>query len=379
MHQTLFIDIEATGLNTQHDEIIEICIAKKNNEHQFEVLFHQLIKPIKKIDQTVSSLTSITNSMVSNEKEFYHYAETIYDIIKDSRVIAHKADFDIPILYRMLEQTGFTPQIKVLCTLKLSQKLLPGLKSYSLASLCNLMGIKCSKPLHRAYPDTKNLFYLYQKLSHMMMEPKQISYTKEQKSFLKNVQTCAAIIKYDEKEQVVENCYKHFKESIDYYHKLDKVIISYYPSMTHAFIEKYKSHRYRYGLKVIYDKSFNKKLLIVKNLNKHDCQYYFINYMEAKKFLKAFPSYIPKDKTKKTQRNLLIDKRLKKTTLPFQHFIIYNTHQPDHYIEVREHWIKFGKDGEYNQMKPFQLMAIIKALSISHNTSEQVTQIRKNI
>ncbi|HLT74374.1 MAG TPA: exonuclease domain-containing protein, partial [Ohtaekwangia sp.] len=66
--------------------------------------------------------------------------------------VAHNAHFDYSFLKREFEMAGLSWQAKKLCTVRLSRKILPGLRSYSLGSLAESLGIQITNR-HRAGGD----------------------------------------------------------------------------------------------------------------------------------------------------------------------------------------------------------------------------------
>ncbi|MDY3927784.1 MAG: 3'-5' exonuclease [Clostridia bacterium] len=94
----------------------------------------------------------ITPEMVENEPDFAHLWSEIFPYLNDRLVIAHNAEFDVGALLNTLDHFNIEyPTFDYLCTVKLSQKAYPDLKSHKLNSLAEEMGIDFSH--HRAGDD----------------------------------------------------------------------------------------------------------------------------------------------------------------------------------------------------------------------------------
>ena len=155
------IDIETTGGKYNEEGITEIAIHKFNG-HQVVDQFISLVNPEKEIQPFVVKLTGINNKMLRTAPKFHEVAKRIVEITKDTVIIAHNAQFDYRILRTEYRRLGYNFERKTLCTVELSQKLLPEAESYSLGKLVRSLGIAVSDR-HRANGDalaTLKLFKL---------------------------------------------------------------------------------------------------------------------------------------------------------------------------------------------------------------------------
>lgn len=65
----LFFDIETTGFSRQYDYIIELAgVIYDTETKKEEAVFHEYIKPRKRIPIHITEITGITNQMVSNKR-----------------------------------------------------------------------------------------------------------------------------------------------------------------------------------------------------------------------------------------------------------------------------------------------------------------------
>ena len=101
--------------------------------------------------------------MVYNAPKFYEIAKHIEEITKDTIFVAHNVNFDYNIIQKEFKELGFDFKRKKLCTVRLSRKLIPGLKSYSLGALCATQNIPI-QDRHRAKGDAEATVILLEKL-----------------------------------------------------------------------------------------------------------------------------------------------------------------------------------------------------------------------
>ena len=157
------VDIETTGGKFNQEKITEIAIFKIKNDGNISV-YHQLINPKKKIQLFVERLTGLNNFMLKNKPVFEEIAEDIYDFTKNSVFVAHNVNFDFRVLRNEFSQIGKKFDRDLLCTIELSKKVFPDMKSYSLGKLVSNLGIKI-KNRHRADGDAKATLDLFILLS----------------------------------------------------------------------------------------------------------------------------------------------------------------------------------------------------------------------
>jgi len=157
----VILDIETTGGKFNEEGITEIAIYKFDG-HEIVDQFVSLINPEKEIQPFVVKLTGINDGMLKNAPKFYEVAKRIIEITTDCVLVAHNANFDNRILTTEFRRLGYDFERKTLCTVELSQKLIPDLPSYKLGRLCKSLGIPMSSR-HRAEGDavaTVQLFKL---------------------------------------------------------------------------------------------------------------------------------------------------------------------------------------------------------------------------
>ena len=155
------LDVETTGGKFNEEGITEIAIYRFDGEKIVDQ-FVSLINPEIPIQPFVQQLTGINDKMLINAPKFYQIAKRILEITENSILVAHNSSFDFRMLKIEFERLGYKFYISQLCTVKLSKKIIPDLKSYKLGNLVKNLGIPISNR-HRASGDalaTVELFKL---------------------------------------------------------------------------------------------------------------------------------------------------------------------------------------------------------------------------
>ena len=156
------IDIETTGNGIKGNKITEISIFKYDGG-QIVDEFTSLVNPESPIPYFITGLTGIDDHMVQNAPTFKEIAQNVLRITEGCIFVAHSVNFDYGVIKEEFRQIGVDFIRKKLCTVRLSRKLIPGLRSYSLGKLCSAVNI----PLvdrHRARGDAHATVLLFEKL-----------------------------------------------------------------------------------------------------------------------------------------------------------------------------------------------------------------------
>ncbi len=159
------IDIETTGGNASRERITEIAIYIHDGL-QVVNEYSTLVNPECKVPPFVARLTGITDDMLVNAPKFYEVARDIVEITEGCTFVAHNAAFDYSFVKQEFLNLGYKYKRPVLCTVKMSRKLLPGHKSYSLGNLCNSLGIQITSR-HRASGDALATVKLFERLLYV--------------------------------------------------------------------------------------------------------------------------------------------------------------------------------------------------------------------
>lgn len=164
MSRFTVIDIETTGLKAGRDKITEIAIVKFDGSEIIDT-FQTLINPEIRIPSQITRLTGISNEMVEDAPYFYEIAKDIVEWTAESVFVAHNVNFDYRFIQEEFRSLGFTFSRKKLCTVRMSKKAFPGLRSYSLGNLIREFGIEVTDR-HRALDDALATTELLRKIMH---------------------------------------------------------------------------------------------------------------------------------------------------------------------------------------------------------------------
>jgi DNA polymerase III subunit epsilon len=156
------VDIETTGGYAANHRITEIAIYHHDGM-QVTDTFHTLINPGRNIPYYITGLTGITSEMVFGAPTFETIAKDVFAKLDGKVFVAHNAHFDYSFLKKEFESIGINWQAKKLCTVRLSRKIIPGLRSYSLGSLAESLGIAITNR-HRAGGDAAATVRIFDQL-----------------------------------------------------------------------------------------------------------------------------------------------------------------------------------------------------------------------
>lgn len=167
------LDVETTGLSARNNRIIEIGIVKVKNL-KITDKFTTLINPGCEIPYFITQFTGIANDDVQYSPSFYDTAEDIEEFIGNSIICGHNLSFDEGFLRYEFIRNGYEPLSNLnVCTLKLSRKIFPALKSKSLGSVTQFLKIK-NRDSHRALSDAEATAQILIKLIKKLSKEKGI-------------------------------------------------------------------------------------------------------------------------------------------------------------------------------------------------------------
>ncbi len=146
------IDFETSGLSAKKDRVIEAGVVKISGGKITDT-FKTFVNPGIMIPAGITELTGITNDDLLTAPDFEEVAYDLLEFIGDSIIVAHNYLFDIKFLNEELKRIGYSPVSNpLLCTLRLSKKLFPELKSKSLGNVAQYLRIR-HRDVHRALGD----------------------------------------------------------------------------------------------------------------------------------------------------------------------------------------------------------------------------------
>ena len=156
------IDIETTGGSPKTEKITEIAVFLHDGTRVTDE-FTSLVNPERSIPSFITEITGISNKMVAKAPKFYEIAKDIVELTNDRAFVAHNAPFDYSFICEEFRQLGYVYSRNMLCTVKLSRKMIPGLRSYSLGKLCSDLNIRIENR-HRAKGDALATVKLFEML-----------------------------------------------------------------------------------------------------------------------------------------------------------------------------------------------------------------------
>lgn len=159
------VDIETTGGYAERHKITEVAIYIHDGTQVVDS-YSTLINPSHYLPGYITGLTGITSSMLENAPAFKEVAAKIYEMLEGKVFVAHNVHFDFSFIKKELEGCGFSFNAKKLCTVRLTRKLIPGLKSYSLGNVASHFRVAVHDR-HRAGGDAKATAILFDKLLRM--------------------------------------------------------------------------------------------------------------------------------------------------------------------------------------------------------------------
>lgn len=150
------LDFETTGLSPAAGARITEVAALRIEQGRIIDRFVSLVNCGVRVPAFITSLTGITQRMVDTAPCVSQVVPELLRFIGTDTLSAHNASFDEKFLVAESRQLGLAPQHDgLVCSLKLSRRLFPGLPSYKLASLSSALGIRFNGNAHRAEADAE--------------------------------------------------------------------------------------------------------------------------------------------------------------------------------------------------------------------------------
>ena len=156
MKELIVLDIETTGVDFVHDDIIEISAVKLSGSEVVD-RFTTLVKPLAaKLGPTVATLTGINPADLETAPVLPDIKNDLLTFCGDLPIVGHNISFDVD----FLKEKGINLPGPRLDTLELAYTLLPKLPFYSMEFLSYHYQFK-DQPSHRAMNDVLATAELY--------------------------------------------------------------------------------------------------------------------------------------------------------------------------------------------------------------------------
>jgi len=191
----IIFDLETSGLNPYHNDIIEIGAKVLDSEKTFSCLVRP--KSNRLIDKKITEITGITNRTLRAEgkqwlqayNDFYNWLVENLEKDEKNAIVSHNGEaFDFIFLKRILNDLRKNNKLSIdihdryelnyIDTLLLSKRLLSDSYTFKQESLCKYFNIKIDIS-HRAMNDVLNLEQLYIKLLDLLENEKKEEITIE--------------------------------------------------------------------------------------------------------------------------------------------------------------------------------------------------------
>jgi DNA polymerase-3 subunit epsilon len=156
------VDVETTGGVAGPSRLTEIAMIRHDGQQVVDS-FHSLLNPGCPIPPFICRLTGISDAMVEEAPTFDQIAHQVLALSEDAIFVAHNVSFDFGFLQKELGWVGHDFLRRTLCTVRLSRKIFPGFKSYSLGNLCDSLSIPVHNR-HRAMGDAAATAQLFEML-----------------------------------------------------------------------------------------------------------------------------------------------------------------------------------------------------------------------
>lgn len=144
-------DLETTGLNPEHDEIIEVgaCLVENG---EITKTFETLVRPSFSIPLEATKVNHIDDEMVKDSPTYDMVVADFYKFCDGSIMVAYNASFDKSFIDFHSEKLFYKFNNKVVDAMIVAQNKLKGLKNYKLKTVLERLGIT-NEGAHRAVHD----------------------------------------------------------------------------------------------------------------------------------------------------------------------------------------------------------------------------------
>jgi DNA polymerase-3 subunit epsilon len=156
------VDLETTGGSALFDRVLEVAAIRVRNG-VVEQRLERLVEPGMAIPPFVTRITGINSALVRGQPTFDSLLPDLRELFENAVLVAHNVSFDANFLAHAFKRAGTPWNVERLCTLRLARRLMPGLHSYRLDSLCAFLGFTFVQR-HRAGPDAEATLRVLQHL-----------------------------------------------------------------------------------------------------------------------------------------------------------------------------------------------------------------------
>ncbi len=356
-------DIEATGLDADR-EMIEIALIVWEDGKIIDV-FESLMNPLVPVSTFITEFTDITHRQLENAPKFYEIADRVQMRLQDAVFVSHNVEFDLPMLERAFTRMGINFKMKSLCTLRLAQELVPGLRSYTLEDLCRFFHIKM-KTKHRALPDAQGALKLFLELRELA-GPKgrdKIIYLPHHEKFLKSIPAVAGVLYFKDEagaiikalacDDMSERAHTELRvrsEAKDLLVRCSHVEFDVTGSELIAQFKcaRFSKRTFKYSISLVTNEEGEQRFVIRSFHPKNQILWNFESKNQALKYLKNLETHYPrshfawreggKSKQEILEHNRVVEELIKASSFPAKNLLLWGpgrTSQEWSYVLVQE-------------------------------------------
>jgi DNA polymerase-3 subunit epsilon len=152
----VMLDFETTGLSPDMGDRVTEVAALRIVDGQVTERFVSLINCGVRIPSFITDLTGISQAMVDRAPSCRQVIPELLAFIGSDALAAHNASFDEKFLIAESLRQQLEPQHShLICSVKLSRRIFPGLPSYKLGELSRHLGLRFKSAAHRAEADAE--------------------------------------------------------------------------------------------------------------------------------------------------------------------------------------------------------------------------------
>jgi DNA polymerase-3 subunit epsilon len=152
----VMLDFETTGLSPASGDRITEVAALRIVDGRVTERYVSLVNCGVRIPSFITALTGISQDMIDAAPPVSQVVPRLIDFIGADTLAAHNAGFDEKFLKAEGERLGVgCGHEHLVCSLKLSRRVFPGLPSYKLGQLSRHLGIGFKSAAHRAEADAE--------------------------------------------------------------------------------------------------------------------------------------------------------------------------------------------------------------------------------
>jgi DNA polymerase-3 subunit epsilon len=152
----VMLDFETTGLSPESGDRITEVAALRIAGGEIVDRYVSLVNCGVRIPPFITSLTGISQAMVDGAPPAEEVVPELIEFIGADTLAAHNASFDEKFLKAEGARLGHDCRHEgLVCSVKLSRRVLPGMPSYKLGELARVLGIAFRGTAHRAEADAE--------------------------------------------------------------------------------------------------------------------------------------------------------------------------------------------------------------------------------